>query len=456
MQRTGIQQLPTELLTDTLTILDVDDLFRVAQVCRRWRFLAFDHPSYWGTIIVDSADHRELCLVEHQLSIAGDRHYYFEINYSETHVGNDPVLARMIPLLRAAIPYAHSLYIRIDSMYRFHVEKVLCLEAPNLKFLSIGYLSDPLPELYLDLPLAKGKQLLSGAAKNLRTVRLRNIILPKITITAFEYAKEVFFDHHETTLQEEFPCYLFDFFPNVTRLRLTGGQCLFTNAPLPGHVLDIIAKLEWLDLEFQHSSLPRFFSHLPIHKIPEVIICSPDEDSVYTALEPLRSYFDLVLTHTFAKEFNISVKCGRSNLVRHFAEPLKYYSHGSADTNALLENELFLAQLASFKIQTTLWSRIHWWLPRFPVLPKLVVEVNEDSYSPVALPAEPLVCPELKTLVLQTVYDFVYVAADDVVAFADRITDQRLTLELRRVLIAGSSDPLSSRFESVQYSLTRY
>ncbi|EJD43276.1 hypothetical protein AURDEDRAFT_167692 [Auricularia subglabra TFB-10046 SS5] len=156
---------------------------------------------------------------------------HFEIDYPHAHDHDDPVLKSLIPLLKLAVPLAKSLKITIESMYRLHLEETLSIEAPFLKVFYLYYAAGPHPELPLTMPLGKGNRLFDSTTGMLRTLHLYSIILPSKMIPAFENVDEVFFIHGSATVQNEFPCYLFDYFPKMTRLRLTGGFCWFKNAP---------------------------------------------------------------------------------------------------------------------------------------------------------------------------------------------------------------------------------
>ncbi|EJD43275.1 hypothetical protein AURDEDRAFT_167691 [Auricularia subglabra TFB-10046 SS5] len=194
-----------------------------------------------------------------------------------------------------------------------------------------------------------------------------------------------------------------------------------------------------------------------MHELADLTICSPDEDGIYDALEPLISFFDLVLTQTWPVEFLLTVKSRHTPRVRRFAEPLRYYRPGSPYANELLANEGFMEQLASFQIDVSLWKQLRPWLvPTMTLLPKLILVLNEDTPFVVSLPLEPLSCPALGTLVIQAKCHHAYVSAEDLIAFADRLTAERIKLELQRVLVDGSRELLDARFASVEYSQSRY
>ncbi|KZV88751.1 hypothetical protein EXIGLDRAFT_722402 [Exidia glandulosa HHB12029] len=450
----GIQRLPPELFCRSFSYLDVANLIDAAHVCSRWRVMAFDHPNYWAHIVVDTESHLALDLLSHRLTQGRGRRLSFVLSYTDRH---ELVPKRMIPLLQRAVPYARYLVIKVESLYRLHVEQALSQAAPNLERIELRYYAGTHPDLPLTLPLGKGNTLFLGEAARLRSVRLHSIILPTNPIAAFLDVEEVYWDHADTTYQEEFPCYLFDFFPKVKLLRMIGGTCWFTNVPLPQRILDIFKGLKWLDLQFMPDTITSFFHHLPLHGIPEMIISCPDEDGIYNALEPLRSPFHLSITQNVPKEFHITVTGdGQPGLIRHFAEAHRYYYRGSEFTNLLLQNDEFAAQLASFRIHTSRWTMLNPLLPSFSVLPKLIVELDDDTHKVATLPSEPVPCQELVTLVLQAAGDFIYLDAADVISFADRVTTRRIALELRRALIVGSRSLLDLRFESVLYSEEYY
>lgn len=445
----AVHRLTVELITRSLDHLSLGQLVRISHVCSRWRALALDHPIYWKKIIVDSVSQPALDLALHRINSSGSRTIDFTIDYREQH---DQVPKRIIPLLRIALPRTRELHVKVESLYRFEVEEALCWVAPQMEYFQLLYASGPDPELPLTLPFGKGKNLFSGSAEHLRSVVLHNIILPPQPIAAFLLVDEVFFLHKLVTHYPEFPCYLFEFFPNVTRLRLSGGFMFFENAPLPTEIVQKMRQLTSFDITFYVDSLAGFFRHLPMNDIPELSITSPDEDSIYLALDPLRSPFRLSFTYNMLNEFFITVECGQSNFVRRFCEPFKYFAPGSERSNLLLENDEFAAQLASVRMQTSLWAMLNPWMPSLAALPKLIVEINESELH-VALPSQPLACQHLTTLVIQTAlaHDFVYIGADDLLAFADRITAAPVALELWRVLLRGALSQIKDRFDSIAF-----
>ncbi|KZV78095.1 hypothetical protein EXIGLDRAFT_784305 [Exidia glandulosa HHB12029] len=322
------------------------------------------------------------------------------------------------PLVEEALPRVHILEIWLESIYRLQLEKVLSNPAPLLRVFHLN-------------------------------VRLFNTILPRDVIPAFSRAEEVLWVHTKWTMQAEFHCYLFDFFPKVRKLRLNGGGMEFRNAPLPVTVIERFKQLELLELQFIGEYIPGFFRHLPMHSLPQLLISDAEEDGVYAAQDPLRSPFHLSIYATSGAEFVITVEGQKPKLVRHLLEAHKYYKPGSQLTNALLDNEEFAAQLATLEIHTSLWSMLHPWLPSFVSLPKLIVEIDEYTSKSVTLQLEALPCPALQALVLQAKHDFVYIAAEEVLAFVDRITLQAVRLELCRVFVDGSLDLLAGRFSPV-------
>ncbi|EJD43288.1 hypothetical protein AURDEDRAFT_167704 [Auricularia subglabra TFB-10046 SS5] len=454
----GIHCLPVEVMIRTFSYLDVRGLFVMAYVCSRWRSIAFHHPKYWARIIIPTVHKGMLARMQHRLEVGGKRlMQLFEVNYLGKHDQDDPVRKFLIPMLAAAVPRTRVLIIRVESMYRLHVEAALCQAAPDLQRLSLYYESGPVPELPYWLPLGYQKKLLAGDTGSLRTVNLWNVVLPSVVTAAFENVDEVWFMNAFTIKLEEFPCYLFEFFPKMTRLRMALYECDFTNAPLPQLFRDRFSRLSWFDFECRPARIPDFFEHLLLHDMADVTLGSSDEDAVYLFLKPLQSWFDLVLTETSAFQFLITVRSRHTPRVRRFAEAFRHYHEGTPYANALLDNDGFTEQLATFHIHASLWDRLKPWLvPSMDLLPKLILELNSDTPLNVPLPREPLPCLGLKTLVVQAKHDFAYIDAEELVAFADRLTPERVALELRRVFIAGKRDLVDARFSTIEYSIVRY
>ncbi|KZV81980.1 hypothetical protein EXIGLDRAFT_730342, partial [Exidia glandulosa HHB12029] len=451
--RAKIYKLPPEILARAFDLLsDLADIIRAAHVCQQWRPLAYSAFAFSRHIVLNSSALSTLDFAYFRLSCGGQCILRLSVNVPTV---DRLVETEILPFIAAALPRARILYINIDTIYRLQLEKVLSLPAPNLRDFRLEYVATPLPDIPLTMPLTP--DLFAGEAAQLRMVVLKNVILPRTAILAFRYAEQLNWVHSTWSLQAEFPCYLFDFFPNLKRLVLLGGGMEFRNAPLPPHIIDLLLRLDAFFIEFYERFFPGFFHHLPMDKMRNVIVSDSDEDTVYAALTPLRSPFDLsIYAPASDREFFITVRGKDPQLVRHFAEGAKYYTPGSELTNALLENGEFADQLRSFLIQTSLWAMLIPWLPPFHVLPVLIVEIDDPKPTNAALPVEPLPCPGLTALVLQANYDFAYVAVRDVLDFADRITTERVNLELRRVLLDGPRVMIDARFNTVTYYEERY
>lgn len=448
----SVDRMPIELWTRTFGCLKLSDIIRAAHVSRSWRLLAFDDVLFWRDVTIHDVSDSVMNLAAQRLAMGYGRPMTLDLDYRHVHAS---VRARLMPLLRCAVPRARRLCIRIESIYRLDVEDALCQEAPLLEHFQLFYDADP-PDLHLTLPLAKGRDLFADQTGRLRKVDLVNVILPSVPAKAFAEVTHVSFNHALTTFQEEFPCYLWEAFPNMVRLRLTGGECWFKNAPLPDNIVQALKRLKFFDIGFRHPSLPGFFTHLPMNDIPEVMVLCADDDAVYAALDPLRSPFHMVI-HPIrtggqvSSQFIISVRGQHPWLFRHLSEPFHDYYPGSDKTNPLFDNEAFAAQLADFTIHSVLWAMLAPWLPSFASLPKLIVIIDDDCPDPVQLPSEALLCPNLDTLVLQAHHKFVYLEAEELLSFVDRITPRAVTLELRRVLLKDPRDLVRSRFEFVTY-----
>lgn len=459
MDALTIQRFPAEVHGRVFRYLTLRELIDAAHVCQHWRNLAFDNEAYWDDVTVDSVDPIALEFAEHRMRHGRARPMRFTFRYTELHLAqDDPVLKRLIPMLRLAVPRAWHLDITVESMYRLDVEDALCAKAPNLRTLWLKYHKEPRPELPRGLPLAWDRKLFGGLTGRLRRVHLHNIILPLTPTAAFQEVDEVWWMHAMTTGQDDFPCYLFDFFPKATRLRMAGGPCKFLNAPLPPAIIDHIRKLKWVDLTFPLYCVADFFTHLPLDSLEDLTIAMPHEDLLYRVLEPLLSNFHLDFSQHGPNEFVLSVRGDYSTRVRRFAELLKHYWKGGPYINALMENDAFMEQVATLSISVTLWSRLHTWMQApYPILTTLIITLNEGTLATASLPEEIIECPTLSKLVIQAENDrsLAYVYPDDVVAFSRRLAGERkLALELRRVFLVGDPKALGPYFEVVDSLLT--
>ncbi|EJD43265.1 hypothetical protein AURDEDRAFT_167681 [Auricularia subglabra TFB-10046 SS5] len=449
----GITSLPVELHEPFFALLNVRDVIRAAHVCAHWRAIAFDSPSYWADITVGDVAPAALDFAEHRAQQGGNRLLNLTINYTEKHDGgDDPMLQRVLPLLCSLLPRVRDLRLTVASVYRSGLEDSLCAEAPNLRLLRLTYASDLLADLRFDQPLGHQRTLLAGHTGNLRVVHLYDVVFPENPIPAFRNVDEVLWMTAMSSVQPDFPSYLFDFFPECTRLRMTGGGMGFANAPLPWAILEKFRMLKWVDIEFPIPSLSGFFTHLPMDDLYDLTVCSPDDDYTHRTLKPLLSPYHVDLGQNGPDEFFLSVKGDKSQRVRRFAEPLKYYYAGTPDMSPLLGNGEFFERVTTLSIHLSLWSRLKpWLLPSYPALSQLIVSLNVSPGLTAQFPEEELACPGLKTLVIQAESEFACVDAEELVKFANRIGSQVMALELRSVIIRGERGRFGDRFSPVEH-----
>ncbi|KZV81665.1 hypothetical protein EXIGLDRAFT_730798, partial [Exidia glandulosa HHB12029] len=169
------RQLPAELCLKLLDSLDLADVIRVSLVSRWWRLIAFDHPTYWATVTLDtrSASHEPGYACAYYLAAA-------QLERSS----RSPIAIHVSGEFREEIPFEHALLLLIQSnMHRVKtldiasesssISTVFLCDAPILEELHLKWCPDPDLMLPVVVPGVGDEVLVLPASFPAKAPRLR-------------------------------------------------------------------------------------------------------------------------------------------------------------------------------------------------------------------------------------------------------------------------------------------
>ncbi|EJD36335.1 hypothetical protein AURDEDRAFT_174592 [Auricularia subglabra TFB-10046 SS5] len=359
-----ILKLPNELMAHVFSLLPFSSLTTAGWICRHWRRLSRNHPSFWADIRIDCLSPASLFWACQRFIWTYKRQFCLVVDFQERHVQVEKAL---LGLVCDAMGTVHELHINLDSFYAISIFETLLNRAEHLERFSLGLVLGPKGELFAlqDLPLPSG--IFRRSTDRLKSVSLCNVLLTHITpIPAFTNVTFVSIAFEEC-VRYEFPTYLYDYFPQMVGLALSSGSIIFlTEKALIALVADF-SRLSYLDGSFSGRCTLDVFRYMDTAKIAEDSVTNPNDDAVYANLSPLRSPFHMFIQNRRSmgcQEIRISIWSESTNHTRHFAENYDNYKPG--DDNgplSLFENEDFAQQISSLTIDTLVWPVI---MPFFP------------------------------------------------------------------------------------------
>ncbi|EJD36807.1 hypothetical protein AURDEDRAFT_174170 [Auricularia subglabra TFB-10046 SS5] len=385
---------------------------------------------------MDSSATGDVELTKARIEAGQDRPYVLELIFPEY---NRHVEFRVLPIVKHALKRVQCLRITLDEVLVSSLWDNLLDDAPKLAELQVILCATPAPILPRHDPLSPA--ILGGKPSEIRTLKLKNVLLPDIPVPALGAAEDVtlLFEANST---QNFPAYLFQYFPRMCRLRLSGGSIAAPPSQLPHFVADGVRRLKFLDLETCDQDTAPFLEGLPSREIDEIVIAYPDEDSVYAALAGLLHPFNLSFQPDALSldDFEIHVYSPRLSRGRRFIEARSDYTT-EAQVNPLLLNEYFPAQVRWLSIALSLWSLVASWLLAFDDLDEFTVLIDvEDDLSTMAMPV-PIKCKSLLRFTLKaTVGARIGVPAQWLIALLDMPSLQKPSLVLEDVCLRDAKE----------------
>ncbi|KZV78841.1 hypothetical protein EXIGLDRAFT_757391 [Exidia glandulosa HHB12029] len=456
MARVGpvtIHDLPAEVISHAFSYLNTVQLIYAARVCRQWRDLGLEHPTFWKNLAFGRATSGMFALLKARMNQGRGRPCHLRVVIVGTHPLIIPVLIR--ELLPAIMPRALTLEITLDADYDQELSDILKQPAPKLVEFARCSQVPLVPEIFG-----------TGTTSKLEILRLVGAPLPEVTIPAIRSITTLSI-HHYTPEDTTFPPATLEQLQHLTSLTFSSPR-VELHTPLSANFIKLLTRLNLLEFYCPHSIVKSFIQAVPsscLSAIRTVRVLFGGElgsDLLHGLLTPLRSPFHLAIQRADTTIFSISLQDERSGFVRTFVEPLPNYyckPDGNEMANSLFRNVEIASQLSTVTVSVSVWPHLIPYLRNFSSVGTLIVEydwLSDYAPRPQRLPAFPFPgigssgWSGLTTLVLQSRRDFIDVNALDVLAFLDLMIAQRCKiLELRRVRVIDKLDLLSERFKSV-------
>ncbi|EJD36334.1 hypothetical protein AURDEDRAFT_174591 [Auricularia subglabra TFB-10046 SS5] len=444
MDRT--RTLPDKLWSDTFEFLKLEELCAASQVCSYWRCIAFDHPSFWGTISICSLSVSELGWASRRVIAGRTRPVHLTVTLTDT---STLVETTTLPMIGDVLHRARVLEVIIPSPYFQRLCDILLNSAPVLEWLrldmSIGW--DDQKDLCLPTDL------LSGQPHALREVQLECVTLPSTPIPAFVRAESVILSGADGAWHYLSPA-LFSFFPEVRRLSVFGSG-LQVPETISADLHAGFARLDILDVAYYDSENLKVFQYFPTTaSIPQIILSHSDRETVKAAISQLPEQLMMIFLRSRHSKDEIRIMYASQDVqhMRSFVELRDYFESGELNAaNVMLADAAFARRIATLRISTSLWSLA---CPFFPpdnnYVEDLIVLVDDNGlHGQERLPTQSFLCPCLRTLIVQAMGDFVRVTVSDLVDLSRIVTQSRIALELHCVVVEGAEDDLARHFTTV-------
>ncbi|KZV82781.1 hypothetical protein EXIGLDRAFT_843424 [Exidia glandulosa HHB12029] len=419
----------------------------LSQVSSNWRETALDHPVYWRDVCIRSTTTASLSLARHRLEAGRHRPWILtlELPSAEGTIALTKLLRPAIPFVKGITVYVNVRDVTTDLWSIFHVP------VPELERFDV-FASVQTDQSLPSLP----QDLFSGVAPRLRDVTLQDVALPEGAVDAFSLVTSATL-RSPPSAWERFPYQLFTIFPRIQSLTMAGG-CVDFCGPIPKAVERGFGSLQFLDIDFYAGEALKFMQSLPVQRIPQMLVAFPDDYTALAALQHLQcQQYEVVILSTCYPEFRINFRHGQWNgddryaPFRMFAEHVDDYTSDDPQLNILFKQPELSRRVLSLLLATSLWPTIAPLMQPLPAVTSLTVIIDNAQDMRAQMPLQPLPCPALQVLRLESLGGFVRALANDVVALVPRIrTSHRLKLELEDVAVDDPTSILPLHFISVQ------
>ncbi|KZV84107.1 hypothetical protein EXIGLDRAFT_776871 [Exidia glandulosa HHB12029] len=447
-----VHDLPAEMISHAFSYLNLQQLVYAAWVCRQWRDLGFEHPTFWRALAVDRAGSGSFSLLKARMVQGRGRPCCLKVVIAGTHPLIVPVLIR--ELLPALMPRALTLEVMLDTLYDQELFDVLNMPAPHLVDYARCSQVSLAPEIFGGSTTSK-----------LQTLRLVGASLPDVAIPALRSIRTLSINHF-TSEGTIFPPVALEQLRHLTSLTFSSPE-VELRTPFSTDFVELLTHLDLLEFYCPHSTVKAFIQAVPlsclaaIRTIRVLYSGAQGSDLLDQLLAPLRPSH-LAIQRVDTLTLSISLQDEQSGFVRTVVEPLPNYyckPDGNQMANPLFRNVEMASQLSTVTVSVSVWPHLIPYLRHFDSVGTLIVEydwLSDYAPRPQRLPAFPFPgigspgWSGLTTLVLQSRRDFIGVNALDVLAFLDLMIAQRCkNLELRRVRVVDEMDVLPERFKTI-------
>lgn len=364
------------------------------------------------------------------------------------------IIPRLIRQLLAAVMYCvQRLNITLPAVYLSHLWPILDMRAPELLSILLHLLL--VQRQFPTTPISPS--IFHRNPGKLSRVILRKVLLPTVHVPAFANIATLVADYEPNTVGLQFPQFWLVRYPRlrvfsmgVARMRLS--EAVFAS------MLPALHQLDQLQIVFNPQYTAAFIRLVPLARIPMVIVWGRIEaDVMEDFLRPLRSPFLFAIIRVDRTRLWIMLRDVWTGFVRAVSEEIADYYNAepgaNPSANVLFDNAELGLQIESLAVSNDLWPFMSKYLrANFTSISTLLIEIEwlqRSTVDPQRLPPSSVAWPGLQTLIVQSRNGLLYVVADDFVAFTDGLSPQCRRLELRGILLWGSTQRLSSRFDYI-------
>ncbi|KZV96242.1 hypothetical protein EXIGLDRAFT_733603 [Exidia glandulosa HHB12029] len=394
--------LSVDTFTLVLDYVAFPCLLRAAHVCRSWRSIALDHPTYWRDIRLHSASPSALDCFSARITSRQQGPLVLDIKLSGLS-GSErgQVLQNVFPAMRASIHRWRSVSIHLHQTLSFPLFSHLHEPAPCLEILalSIELLSsavDTLPCLF------------QGECPQHHTLKFYNLLLPS-DLTPMLYHVEHIVYRHMRMRSVDFPVALLlksgCNAPPLRSIELSANGLELPRTHAVAEMEESFRTLRSMSL-FARNDID-LVSTLPLHLIPELRLWPLDLNRRRRMLYHLDSgalhlridassnnsiHEDTLVTYastSAAPPFDVTTK------QRSFPEECSDFfseGRGRGDLAGLYFNPTYLERIVSLTVSLSRWGILVHHSPRFPNCRTLTVTVNYlqfgDPFSRVPVAAD--------------------------------------------------------------------
>ncbi|KZV82749.1 hypothetical protein EXIGLDRAFT_729329 [Exidia glandulosa HHB12029] len=414
--------LPDDVLYELLNSVELDELLRIARVCRQWRFVALAHPNFAQHISLSTTSPAALARFTAQLNAKPGSPLRIAVEIPT----NDPAADVVFAVLAVHVPRLVEAAFTVHSLNAPALFGILLVAAPALECLLFVFPDCP-KLMYRDnagiLRAVGGvelpRALLDGHAPQMKMFASVNARLPARPIPALSSVEDVVF---AASLEDEdnflvfSPASLTACFPSARRLSITAPLLLSPELPifsslLPANLDDLCVSC-WSQSGAILMCLPdksQGFACIPCMSIG---YASPDDVSyILDGMHgDLRLRLMVVDNEGLAAELATVPQNNKSNIVRRFLQGIE------EDLGSFYFDTSWQSRVTEVVINQRGWadSRIAQFLPVLPAVKRLRIVLDADNDKGFALPVARLDCPRLETVVLATPFEWDRVRADDV------------------------------------------
>ncbi|KZV90335.1 hypothetical protein EXIGLDRAFT_720487 [Exidia glandulosa HHB12029] len=443
--------LTDDVVNRVLDLFAFEDLRPVLAVCKQWRHLALQHPSYWADISLRGTSPGAVELFKVLLARSGTRRIRLTIIIPEPwELFSDIIL----PAFATHLSHVGTLELKLPASHMTASLNALRRPAPIITRLLLHAFIDSadlslnatMPPPYPILPV----DVFCNNAPSLRHLTAANVTLPPVVVPALSAVTEFMTAFFEQVDEMPLPN-VFLYFPQLHTLAIGGSAILYDPAYWDRRNWD---NLCCLLLNTFYECNQYILTCLPVDKLPLIhaAYCENDQPDL------LIRHLDGPLSVTFADRerdnptlFLINMTAQRNGMTRTFTELWPDWS--DRPPHNLFERVDISQRIVSLTIPDTIWSRVANLHLSLPGVIELRLHLHNNEFS-VPLTECSLTVPKLRTLVLRSDIDSAFARPALLVDLVQSAVSQvayPISLALENVFVDSGRSMLRDFFDPITH-----